>query len=199
MSWGYFSMTNKSGKNGRKPLTTRQRAFIKELSKGQSAKDAAIAAGYAPTYARQQGHQAINRIKKNCAELFDEAGITDRALIDKNILPALEARVTKAFNHPGKVIYSKPLPAHDIRLRATEMVLKLKGAYPAAEQQHANVGVRRDPDGQDPPPDRSKFIAAQENDNGNEPLGSARLILTVSLKTPHVIGISREGMNTRIR
>jgi transposase len=63
-------MTNKSGKNGPKPLTTRQRAFIKELSKGQSAKDAAIVTGYAPKYARQQAYQVINRIKRtgeNCS------------------------------------------------------------------------------------------------------------------------------------
>jgi hypothetical protein len=77
--------------------------------------------------------------------------------------------VTKAFNHHGKVIYSKPLPAHDIRLRATEMVLKLKGAYPTAEQQQANVGVRVILMDGIPRPDRSKFIAAQENHNGNEP------------------------------
>lgn len=41
-------------------------------------------------------------------------------------MPALEVKVTKAFNHRGKVIYSKPLPEHDIRLQATEMVLKCK-------------------------------------------------------------------------
>jgi hypothetical protein len=79
---GVFSMTNKSGKNGRKPLTTRHRALIEELSKGQSAKDAAIVAGYAPKCARQQAYHAINRIKRNMPELLDEAGITDRALID---------------------------------------------------------------------------------------------------------------------
>jgi hypothetical protein len=65
------------------------------------------------------------------------------------------------------VIYSKPLPAHDIRLRATEMVLKLKGAYPTAEQQQAHVGVRVILMDGIPRPDRSKFVAAQEN-NGNE-------------------------------
>jgi hypothetical protein len=165
MSWGYFSMTNKSGKSGRKPLTTRQRALVKELSKGQkSAKDAAIAAGYAPTHARQQAHQVINRIKKKWPELLDEAGITDRALIDKNILPALEATETKVFHHDGKIIYSKPLVAHDVRLRATDLVLKLKGAYPTKEQQQANVGVRVILMDKIPRPDRSQFI----HDDGDE-------------------------------
>ena len=171
-------MTNKSGKNGRKPLTTRQRSLVKELCKGQSAKDAAIAAGYAPTYARQQACQAINRIKKKWPELLDEAGITDDALIDKNILPALEATETKVFHHNGKVTYAKPQVAHDVRLRATDMVLKLKGAYPTKEQQQADVGIKVILMDKITRPNQEKFLelerkySAQNNghkNNGKEP------------------------------
>jgi hypothetical protein len=57
-----------------------------------------------------------------------------------------------------------PLVAHDVRLRATDMLLKLKGAYPTKEQQQANVGVRVILMDKIPRPDRSAFI----HNNGNE-------------------------------
>jgi hypothetical protein len=106
-------MTNKSGKNGPKPLTTRQRALIKELAKGQSAKDAAIVAGYAPTYARQQKHQAINRIKKNWRELLDNKEVRD-----------FEAELIEALNPPQNV--QRPVPPNEVVDEATRIFSRFR-------------------------------------------------------------------------
>jgi Terminase small subunit len=46
-----------------KPLTLRQSRFAKTFIKSQSAKDAAIAAGYSPKYAAQSAHQALQGIR----------------------------------------------------------------------------------------------------------------------------------------
>jgi hypothetical protein len=72
-------------------------------------------------------------------------------------------RRAPAFNHNGKVIYTKPMVAHDVRLKATDMILKLLGAYPTAEQQ-TNVGVRVISMEGIPRPDRSAFY----RNNGEE-------------------------------
>jgi len=45
-----------------KPLTLRQ-SFAKTFIKSQSAKDAAIAAGYSPKYAAQSAHQALQGVR----------------------------------------------------------------------------------------------------------------------------------------
>jgi DNA-binding HxlR family transcriptional regulator len=52
-------------------------------------------------------------------------------------------------------------------------------AYPTAGQQQANVGVRVILMDRIPRPDRSKFIAAQKNHNGNERIANAKILCGV--------------------
>jgi hypothetical protein len=144
MGCGYFSMTNKSGKNGRKPLTNRQRKMVKELAKGQSRTQAYLDANYSPNRksAPQGAFRALQQIKKKMPHLMDDKGLTDDALIEEYLLSLRKAKRVQAFSNNGQVIYSKPLEALEIRLRALELAFKLKGSFPTADQQQANVGVR---------------------------------------------------------
>ena len=50
----------------------------------------------------------------------------------------LEATETKTFLNPrtGEVVYSAPLVAHDIRLRALVELHKMKNSYPAQKLDH---------------------------------------------------------------
>jgi len=149
-------------KNAKRELTPRQRELVKQLATGQSQKSAAIKAGYSPKAADQSAYQAIQQIKKKMPQLIDEKGLTDEALIEKYLVPLLEATQVKAFSHEGRVIYSKPLEALDIRLRALEQAFKLKGSYaPPQEAAQANVGVRVILMDKLPRPDRTEFYEAQ--------------------------------------
>ena len=96
--------------NGKRELTLRQRELVRQLAKGQSQKSAAIKAGYSPKAADQSAYQAIQQIKKKMPQLMDEKGLTDEELVEKYLVPLLEATQVKAFNHEGRVIYSKPVP-----------------------------------------------------------------------------------------
>src|SRR6516162_4101646 len=136
-------MTNKFGKNGRKQLTHRQRAMIKALVKGKSQAQAYREAGYSPKNADQGAYQVLQSIKKKIPEIMDENGLTDEALIGKHLASLLNATEVKAFNHKGKVIYSKPLKALDINMQALREAFKLKGSYaPPPESAQAYAGVQ---------------------------------------------------------
>jgi hypothetical protein len=75
----------------------------------------AHAAGYSPKNARQSAHQAMKTIQKRTPEIMEELGFDLRSLIDRYLLPALDAQEAMVFNNGGKFVYSKELPAHDIR------------------------------------------------------------------------------------
>lgn len=81
-------------------------------------------------------------------EAFGVRGITPSFLAEK-LKAELEATEVKAFNHGGKVIYSKPLEAWEVRQRARIDAQKLFGLYPAekVDLQHSAVivetGIRR--------------------------------------------------------
>ena len=47
----------------RNELSPRQQKLIEERAKGKTYKDAAIAAGYAPKHAAQNGYQALNQLR----------------------------------------------------------------------------------------------------------------------------------------
>jgi hypothetical protein len=75
----------------------------------------------------------------NFAEKMDAGGITDEKLIEI-LKEKIEAKETKPFNDKGQIIYSKPLEAHDIQLKAVDMSLKLKGRYPTEKRHHTFEG-----------------------------------------------------------
>jgi hypothetical protein len=164
---------SKSGRHGRKPRTARQAKLLQGVMHGKTVAQAAIEAGYTTHRPEQAGYQALKVMRRSLGELLDSAGLTERAAIDKYLLPALEATEVKVFNHNGKLKYSRPLKAWAAKLNALDIYYKLRGSYISpAEATHAPpvqvilVDVPR--------PDRSAFvskpaIAVDPSGNGNNP------------------------------
>ena len=146
-------MSRMSKKNGRpkkpdgrkisKRLNTRQRRFVVEYTNPESAgfgnqTKAAELAGYSPGRAKQTGHDIVtNRdvrteiervTEREITRIFDAAGVTTEKLA-KRTNQALDAKETKPFIHQktGKVVYSKRMIAHDIRLKAIRLAAELRG------------------------------------------------------------------------
>ena len=190
-------MTNKSGKNGRKELTHRQRAMIKALVKGKSQAQAYREAGYSPKNADQGAYQVLQSIKKKIPEIMDENRLTDEALIGKHLASLLNATEVKAFNHKGKVIYSEPLEALDIRLRALEQAFKLKGSYAPVQDQQSYTGIQVILMDKIPRPNQEKFLEAERalaagnghRKNGDEPDGLSGVGLCA--ERSHVLSCDR--------
>jgi phage terminase small subunit len=134
----------KSRCSGTRKLTPRQLLFAKNVVKGTTITDAARNAGYSEKNLAQSGHQALKAIRLRMPELMDEAGLTERALIEKHLVPLLAAKTTKFFQHQGKVTDKRTVPDNDTRLRALETAFELRGSYSSTSREeaaHAGVNV----------------------------------------------------------
>jgi hypothetical protein len=127
----------------RRKLTQRERAFIKQLPKNKTVKQAAIKAGYSPNNPDQSAHQALESIKLKMPELMDELGLTDKALIQNHLVPLLNAKETKFFQHNGKVGDSREVIAWGPRTSGLDIAFKLKGRYAErGAETSTNIGVQ---------------------------------------------------------
>ena len=127
----------------KKQLTPRQVALTKNLLSGTTVTEAARRAGYSEKNLPQSGHQALKAIRLRMPELMDDAGLTEKALIEKYLVPLLSANNTKHFPHKGKVTDKRTVPDNDTRLRALETALELRGSYSSAPQEDAaQTGVK---------------------------------------------------------
>jgi hypothetical protein len=125
----------KSGKRKKQnPLTSRQHAFIRELAKGSTHRDAAIKAGYKAKHPDQVAHQALKGIQQKVPALMDEVGLTDRVLIEEYLVPLLRAKETKFFNEGKRRIN---VAALGIRHTALETAFKLRGSYAPRDPKEA--------------------------------------------------------------
>jgi hypothetical protein len=59
-------------KSSKKRLTPRQHAFVKNLARGASQKDAFIAAGYKAKHPDQGAHQALKQIQGKVPQIMDQ-------------------------------------------------------------------------------------------------------------------------------
>jgi hypothetical protein len=124
----------------KKDLSSRQHAFLKAYAKGKTLKQAAIEAGYSKKNADQSGYQALKAIKVRAADLMDEIGLTDRALIENYLVPLLNAKETKFFKEGQKRIN---VPALGIRHTALDTAFKLRGSYaPRDPAEAAQFGIK---------------------------------------------------------
>ena len=129
----------------KKKLTQKQRRLVENMAKGMPQGQAAIEAGYAPKYACQAAYQVLESIRKLMPEVLDRMGLTDEALIEKQLRPLLEATETKFFPYQKtirrkidgrkctekvQVIETREVVAWKPRLRGLDMAFKLKGSYP---------------------------------------------------------------------
>lgn len=123
-----------------KPLSHRERALLKNLSKGMSITDAALQSGYSKKYAGQCGSQAIENIRIKAPQLLAKHGLDDDTLIEKYLKPALEANETEFAKFEGKITDSREVIAWGPRLQALDMTAKIRGLYvQPAEQSTINL------------------------------------------------------------
>lgn len=81
----------------RRHLTPRRVKFVTQLTLGKSLTDAARAAGYSKDYPGQAGHQALEQIRKTAPDLLAAHGLTDDVLIEKYLMPLMNAEKTEFF------------------------------------------------------------------------------------------------------
>lgn len=115
-------------------LTPQQRKLLKGLAKGMTITDAALEAGYSEKYAGQVGSQALESIRRRMPEILDKHGLTDDALVEKYLKPALEAHETKFAQKDGIFTDEKDVIAWNPRLTALDMAFNLRGSYAPKKQ-----------------------------------------------------------------
>ena len=115
-------------------LTPRKRRFIKLLPTAKTAREAAIQAGYPPAGASvmatrlQQDPQVHAAIE---AEM-ERQGLTDSCLV-KNLKAGLGAKVTRFFQHEGKVTDRRDCIDFPTRHKYLHTAFQLKGALTSPE------------------------------------------------------------------
>jgi hypothetical protein len=121
-------------KSGKKKLTPWQHAFVKNLAKRASQKDAFITAGYKAKRPDQGAHQTLKQIQGKVPQIMGEMGPTDHVLIEKYLVPLLDAEEIKFFNEGKKRIN---LAALGIRHTALDTAFKLRGSYAPRDSKEA--------------------------------------------------------------
>jgi hypothetical protein len=132
--------TGPTENNRKRKPTPRQAALLKDLTKGMSVADAARKAGYSETVPRQSGHQALKQMAHSMPEVMERQGLTDDALIDKYLRPALSAKETEFAKFEGKITDSVDVIAWSPRLTALDLAFRLKGSN-APTKAEADVNV----------------------------------------------------------
>lgn len=134
-------------------LTQRQQKLVKNLAAGMNQSDAAVEAGYSEKNPRQSAHQAVYQIQRRMPELFDKLGLSDRVIIEKHLVPLLNATETKFVPYRKQIVAStvrgkrnqkidkdllvetvqvidvREVAALSTRIAALDIVFKLKGSY----------------------------------------------------------------------
>jgi len=95
----------------------RQQKFVKELAKGKSLAQAAREAGYSDKNANQSGYQGLAQLRGRVPKLLERHGLGEEVLIQKYLLPLLEAEETKFFKDGAKRINVEALAIRHAALR----------------------------------------------------------------------------------
>ena len=123
-------------KRRNRELSTRQKKYVEARLEGQSKTDAAITAGYSAKNAGQSGYQVEKAIAGRMRELMDDVGLTDRLLIEKHLIPLLDATETKFFpwrkvtkHKTEQIIDEREVAALGTQIQALDMAFRLRGDY----------------------------------------------------------------------
>lgn len=123
-------------KRRNRELSTRQKKYVEARLEGQSKSDAAITAGYSAKNAGQSGYQVEKAIAGRTRELMDDIGLTARLLIEKHLIPLLDATETKFFpwrkvtkHKTEQIIDEREVAALGTQIQALDMAFRLRGDY----------------------------------------------------------------------
>lgn len=107
-------------------LSVRQRKILAAMAQGKTIDQIAEELGAT----RQTIHNLLQRLKGRLPEVMDDAGLTDAALVNKYLLPLLNAETTEFAKFQGVITDSRDVADNGTRLSALDMAFKLKGSYP---------------------------------------------------------------------
>ncbi len=117
-------------------LTLKQTKLLKALPTSDSVSEAGRKAGYsdAPT-----AHRALKSMSEKMVEVFERHGLTPDFVAQK-CLSLMSAKEKKFFAFMGSVTEERDVDALDVQIKATDMVLRVHGAY--KEAQNAGTTIR---------------------------------------------------------
>jgi hypothetical protein len=89
----------------------------------------------------QSAYQALDVIREHMPEVMDKHGLRADALIEKYLVPLLNATRHRCYTHKGKVKTVVEEEALEIRRDALHMALRIRGDYapPPVEQAHKHT------------------------------------------------------------
>ena len=123
-------------KRRNRELSTRQKKYVEARLEGQSKTDAAITAGYSAKNAGQSGYQVEKASAGRMREPMDDVGLTARLLIEKHLIPLLDAKETKFFpwrkvtkHKTEQIIDEREVAALGTQIQALDMAFRLRGDY----------------------------------------------------------------------
>jgi hypothetical protein len=108
--------------------------FLLHVMDGMTLTEAAKATGFAPQRARYMGSVIMKKLRERMAFDLEYSGLTNHAIIEKYLKPALEATTTKFGFNRGVVMDERTVIDWGARLQALDVLCKLKGSYPARRQ-----------------------------------------------------------------
>jgi hypothetical protein len=111
----------------RKRTSPMRNKLIRELAKGKTLTAASKSAGY--TFP-QAASNALRKVRETIPDIMDRCGMTDEALITKNLDPLLRAEKTLYFQNGGVVMDKRVVPDNGIRVTALDIAFRLKNKYP---------------------------------------------------------------------
>ena len=114
-------VSGKSGKNGKRPLTVRQKKFLIAKFNGKSTHAAALDAGYTPQTAKDAGNIiARPNVRAEFERLLEKYAPLEK--VAKRVSEGLDAKETKFFQSEGKVTATRTVIAWGERRRYAELV-----------------------------------------------------------------------------
>ena len=123
-------------------VTPRLSRFAAAYMKTRNKTKSAIIAGYAPKHAAQAGYKAMELLKEKAPEVMARLGITLESVVEKKLVPLMNAVETKFAQHEGKFTDRVEVNALAIQLGAMRTALELLNAFPPKDPQlAAQVGI----------------------------------------------------------
>ena len=128
-------------------------------------------AGYSPNNPDQSAYQAFKGIVRKFPDLMDELGISVSALIQKHLLPLLNATTVRFAQNEGEFTDYVELEDNRTRLEALDMALRMHCAYPSKDQIAKEANALRvlvvDVPRPKPPVIEAESSASRPNDPGS--------------------------------
>ena len=120
------------------PRKGNDRALVKALLEGKSYAEAAVLAGYAPSYAKRFGKQIAKRVEVPLRQALKTYGMDAEGIALTIVESANAAKVH--FVHPNQV--ARAVPDYPTRLKAAELALDVRGERKAPSQELSiNVSI----------------------------------------------------------